>query len=286
MANKTKNLLKLVLKFTVSGGALYFVFLKIDWDQTRSVLLSADMISLLVATLFFILSKVLSSFRLNLYFKNVGLSLSERFNLRLYWVGMFYNLFLPGGIGGDGYKVYLLNKAYGTKVKPLVQASLLDRISGLVALLILAGIGYLFMDTARLPGWLFYVVLAGLVLGLPTFYFLVARFFSSFTNSFTLSTLYSFGVQLLQVVCAYFILISLAVGDQYIEYQVLFLVSSVVAVFPFTIGGIGARELTFIMGYAYLGIDENVSVAFSLLFFLITAVTSLVGGFLKTSGGD
>jgi glycosyltransferase 2 family protein len=57
----------------------------------------------------------------------------------------------------------------------------------------------------------------------------------------------------------------------------------VVAVFPFTIGGVGARELTFILGYQFLGIDQNVAVAFSLLFFLITAVVSMVGGFLKTS---
>ena len=89
------------------------------------------------------------------------------------------------------------------------------------------------------------------------------------------------GVQVLQVICAFFILLALGVEGQYLEYQVLFLISSVVAVFPFTIGGAGAREVTFILGYTYLGIDENVSIAFSLIFFLITVFTSAFGGFLK-----
>ena len=45
--------------------------------------------------------------------------------------------------------------------------------------------------------------------------------------------------------------------------------------------GVGARELTFILGYQYVGINENVSVAFSLLFFLITAFVSMFGGFFR-----
>lgn len=281
MANKTKNLLKTLLKFLVSGGALYIVFLNIDWVLTRSVLLEANVGWLLLAVILFIFSKVVSSLRLNLYFDNVGLSLTQKHNLRLYWIGMFYNLFLPGGIGGDGYKVYLLNKQYGTKVKPLVQASLLDRISGLVALVVLAGLGYLFVDQSRLPGWILVIDWLGLLVTLPVFYYAINIFFHSFLPSFRRSTLYSFGVQLLQVASAYFILISLGVDGLYLEYQVLFLISSVVAVFPFTIGGVGARELTFIMGSDLLGIDQNIAVAFSLLFFFITAVVSLAGVFMK-----
>ena len=281
MGSKTKNVLKTILKFVISGGALYIVFRNIDWQQTKELLLSAHWGYLTIATAFFVGSKMQSSYRLNVFFKDIGLSLSERYNLRLYWVGMFYNLFLPGGIGGDGYKVYLLNKQYGTKIQLLIQATLLDRISGLVALVMLAGVCYLFPDTSLLPGWINTVDWIGLVLTLPVFYLIIKRFFPPHVRSFSRTTTYSFSVQLLQVFCAYWILMALGVEGQYLEYQILFLVSSVVAVFPFTIGGVGARELTFILGYQYLGIDENTSVAFSFLFFLITAVVSLIGGFLK-----
>ncbi len=284
MAGRAGSLLKMLLKFIVSGGALYLVIQHIDWEQTKEVFLSTHVGWLVLATGFFILSKIISSCRLNLYFDNIGLQLRELFNLRLYWIGMFYNLFLPGGIGGDGYKVYLLNKKFGTKAKLLIQASLLDRISGLVALMVLAGTGYLFVDQELLPWWLLYMDWLGLLITLPVFYLTIKRLFVSFLPSFYSSTFYSFSVQCLQVVCAYFILVSLGVEDKYLEYQVLFLISSVVAVFPFTVGGVGARELTFILGCQYLGINENVAVAFSLLFFLITALVSLAGGFLDSKG--
>ncbi|MCP4457948.1 MAG: flippase-like domain-containing protein [Cytophagales bacterium] len=280
MESKTKNFLKTVLKFVVSGGALYIVFRNIDWDETRLILLSVNIEWLITACLFFIASKVVSSYRLNIYFKVIDLAISQRYNLRLYWVGMFYNLFLPGGIGGDGFKVYLLNKKFETKVKSLIQASLLDRVSGLAALLFLAGIGYFFINS-ELPDWVYYANAIALFLLIPIYSFVINRFFNVFHSSFWVTNFYSIGVQWLQVLSAYFILLSLGVSDLYLEYLVLFLISSVVAVFPFTIGGVGARELTFILGYQYVGIDENVAVAFSLLFFLITAFVSMFGGFVK-----
>jgi uncharacterized membrane protein YbhN (UPF0104 family) len=267
--SKTKNILKVILKFVVSGTALYIVFRNIDWEQTKAVMLSVKWFWLVIAALFFIASKIVSAFRLNIYFQNIGLQLSRLYNLRLYWIGMFYNLFLPGGIGGDGFKVYLLNKQYDTGIKPLIQATLLDRVSGMMSLIFLAGMGYLFMDHSLMPAWVYYADLVGLFIMIPLYSFIIGKFF------------YSLTVQLMQVVSAYFILRALGVQDHYLAYQVLFLVSSVVAVFPFTIGGVGARELTFILGYQYVGIDENVAVAFSLIFFLITAISSMAGGFMR-----
>ncbi len=277
-----KRYLKTFLKFIVSGVALYIVFQNIDWQETKRIFLSTNLFFIFVATVFFVLSKVASAFRLNHYFRNIELYISTNYNLRLYLIGMFYNLFLPGGIGGDGYKVYLLNKQFGTGIKPLVSATLLDRISGLVALVFLAGGGYLIVPQ-YFPYIFFWLVIAGMVILYPIYYWVIKKLFVAFKKSFHSTNQYSIIVQGLQIVCAYFILISLGVEDKYVEYQVLFLISSVVAVFPFTIGGVGARELTFILGYQYLQIDQNVAVAFSFLFFFITAVVSLFGGFITTS---
>jgi len=94
----------------------------------------------------------------------------------------------------------------------------------------------------------------------------------SFITSF-----YSLLVQLSQLVCAYFILLGLGINQHIAAYLFVFLVSSIVAVLPLTIGGVGARELVFILSHDHMGIDENSAVAFSLLFFLITAFTSLSG---------
>ena len=128
-----KNQLKTALKLLLTGLALYLVFRKIDTGQLFQLTKSIHWFWLIPAVVLFILSKVATAIRLNRYFENIGIHLSERQNWKLYLIGMFYNLFLPGGIGGDGYKVYLLNKEFRTPVKKLVQAALLDRLGGLVA---------------------------------------------------------------------------------------------------------------------------------------------------------
>src|SRR5690606_5113832 len=218
-------------------------------------------------------SKVATAIRLNLYFKNIGLNISERQNWRLYLIGMFYNLFLPGGIGGDGYKIYLLNKHYQTPVKSLVQASILDRLGGMVAIvfLLLALILPVNLDlpfAAQIPLELLVGALALLVF--LAYWLLQKLLFKAFLASFWKANSWSMAGQLAQLVCAWFILKSLGVTDNFLAYQLVFLLSSIVAVLPLTIGGVGARELVFVYAHTFVGIDEATAVAFSLIFFVIT----------------
>jgi len=277
-----KGLLKFVLKASLSTLAIYVVIQKIDLVETQKIIFQTSLGWLLLAFLMFNISKIISSIRLNSFFQAIGLLLSGWYNLRLYYIGMFYNLFLPGGIGGDGYKVYLLHKTYNTSVKQLVAASLLDRISGLFALVFLALAMGMFLDLSVFGNGISGILIALLIISYPMYYIVVKYVFKSFLKSFHISNLYSFGVQTFQLICAFFIFKSLGVQGLYLEYLTLFLISSVVAVLPFTIGGVGARELVFIFGANYFMIDKNTAVAFSILFFLITALSSFSGLFLKT----
>lgn len=277
-----KKRIKLLLKIILTGAALYLVFNKIDTRTTWQVIQSAHIGWLALAWIFFIVSKVFSAFRLNRYFQDIGLNLPQIKNLKLYAIGMFYNLFLPGGIGGDGYKVYLLNKIHKAPVKKLIHCVLLDRGNGLAVLLWLMFCLMLFLDLEwEYPISLFWLGLLAMV-ALPFgFYLVMYLFFRSFMSSIPASTGYSFLNQVLQLFSAYFILAALEVQQQFITYLFVFLVSSTVSVLPLTIGGVGARELVFVYAHDLVGIDRNVAVAFSLLFFLITVLTSLSGIFFK-----
>ena len=281
MGSRTKKLLTTSAKFVITGLALYFVFSKIDWQQVSGLVVSANPFYLLLATLLFISSKVISAFRLQLFFRNIGLSISHKYNLKLAWMGMFYNLFLPGGIGGDGYKVYLLNKQYGTKVKMLIQASLIDRVSGLVSLLILVGFGFLLLDLSDLPEWIRYADIGCLLLVIPVFFYGSKLLFAPFTSVALKSLIWSIGVQLAQVMSAFLILAAMGISANQVAYSVLFLISSFVSILPFTIGGLGSREFTFLIGYQYFGVEESYSIALSLLFTLVTAIVSFGGVFMK-----
>jgi hypothetical protein len=283
VAEKSKTFskgLKTAAKLGLTGLALYLVFRKIDTAQLLAIVNTIQWLWLVPAVLLFTLSKIFTAFRLNQYFRNISLYISERLNLRLYSIGMFYNLFLPGGIGGDGYKIYLLNKQYNTAVKKLVQAALLDRLGGLVAIVfllfgffLLVDIQFDFLETDVWNGFM----IGGLVLTIPGFWLIQKFFFSDFLPSFWSANAWSFAGQIAQLICAWFILRSLGITENILAYQLVFLLSSIVAVLPLTIGGVGARELVFVYAHTNAGIDEASAVAFSLIFFLITAAVSLLG---------
>jgi len=275
-----KKSLKLTLKIATTLLLLWFVFSKINLAQLQTTLQKANLFWLAIAFIAFNLSKIISAIRLNYYFTNLDIHLSQVQNLKLYYLGMFYNLFLPGGIGGDGYKVYLLHKHYGTKVKSLISATLLDRISGVVALGFLAALLFLFSAFASINDYLNLLALIFAILILPIYILLHHKFFTLFNASLAITTLLALVVQLLQLLSALAIVYAIGALET-LEYLTIFLISSVVAVLPLTIGGVGAREFTFLYAFELIALDPNGGVLFSILFFIITAFSSLIGVFCR-----
>ncbi len=276
-----KKILKITLKIILTATALYIVFLKVNIEQIKEIFAHINILYLFLAFIFFNLSKVLSSIRLNIYFRHIGVKISEIYALKLYYIGMFYNLFLPGGIGGDGYKIYLLKKSHDIRVSRLITATLLDRLSGLIPLLFFAGILFIFSDFYYKYIWLDWLAIVGVVTVFPIFYLVNLYLFRGYIEVFFSTTFLGALVQLLQLISALFIVYAIGYEDNLIIFLTLFLISSVVAVLPISIGGVGVRELTFLYGLSMLNIDASGGVAFSLLFFLITAFSSFIGLFLK-----
>jgi uncharacterized membrane protein YbhN (UPF0104 family) len=280
---KLKSGLKLSLKIILSAAAIYWVFRQLDIDEVLALIGRSNFLWLILAFLAFNLSKILSAERLLILFNCLDLKLDRLLNIKLYYVGMFYNLFLPGGVGGDGYKVYYLKKRSEAKTKLLLAAVLLDRISGAA---LLAGIALgiaIFSD--RLYQFesfnLRILYAAGAILTVPSLLILIRFVFPSFKKVGLQISIWSVGVQLAQLVCAYSILTALGVDEHFNLYFVLFLVSSIAAMLPISIGGIGLRELVFLYASEILPIDSASAVALALMFFIITATSSLLGVFIK-----
>jgi glycosyltransferase 2 family protein len=271
---KLPGYIKAILKIALSVAALWYVFTKIDFQEVTLIFRNVNYVWLVAAMLFFALSKVFSSFRLNLFFRNINAGLTEASNLRLYLLGMYYNLFLPGGIGGDGYKIFLLNRKYHAKAKKLFWAVLLDRVNGVLALFVLAMILALLIPIPLIYKYF----AAGLIpVSIITYYAGIHWFFKDFKTSLNKTNLYSLAVQVAQLISAWFILYANNNQDQTLSYLFLFLISSIVATLPITIGGIGSREITFLFGAELMQLDIHQSIALSLLFYVITALVSLFG---------
>ena len=275
MANRRKSFIT-ILKIAISAILIYFIFTKVYFSEVVLVLRKSDPVDLVLALVLFILSKVISAYRLNLYFHKLGVYLTQKSNLKLYALGMFYNLFLPGGIGGDAYKGYLIKKKFGVKTKKVVSVLLLDRLSGLLLLFVYACLLATFLSNEDLERYKPYILIAAL-LGVVSFWLVHRQFFRDMLSVFWRSFFHSTLVQLAQLASAYFILKALGIEMAIVAYLFIFLLSSIVSVLPLTIGGIGSREVTFFYGATLLGLDQNTSVGISMIFFLITAFVSLFG---------
>jgi len=265
---------KLLLKLAVTILCFWYISTKIDFSEAWHAFTKANWFYLSAALLFFLLSKILSAIRLNIYFKNIGLHLPVEQNLRLYWLGMFYNLFLPGAISGDAYKVVLLHRRYGNPYKKLSAAVLLDRFSGVLALgVILALYGVVVLKSLFLQ--LFFA--AGALAAIAIFYLAVKKLFPYFIPGFWSTFSWGLGVQVSQVVCIYLILYSIGLAPQP-EWIFIFLLSAVVSILPISLGGgLGTREVVFAEGARYFGLNPQLGIVVSLLFYLLTVLGSMWG---------
>jgi uncharacterized membrane protein YbhN (UPF0104 family) len=272
--SKPGKIVKLLLKIIVTCVCLWYVSRKINLDEVGTALKNADWLYLFIALAAFILSKILSAIRLNIYFKNIGIYLGQWENIRLYWLGMFYNLFLPGSISGDAYKIVILAKRHVIPYKKTTSAVLLDRFSGLL------GLGIVLCAYAMIAlreTWLIFTIFGGTMAGIAALYLVIRKWFRDFLPGFWQTLFWGVAVQVAQVIAIYLIMHALHMPLHHNEYILLFLISSMVAVLPLTIGGLGARELVFLEGSRYFGLLRDTSVLISLLFYFITLVTSAWG---------
>ena len=264
------------LKVLISAVLVYFIVTKINVSEIKEILVKSNPLYLFLATILFIISKGIAAVRLNLYFHQLKIPLTDKSNFKLYLLGMFYNLFLPGGIGGDAYKGYVLKKTFEVPTKKIVSVLVLDRLGGLLLLFIYACGLLACIELKVLNGYQWLFILA-IPLSITVFWLLNKRFFGYVLPIFWKTILFSGVVQLSQLISIWFILMALHIELNQISYLIIFLISSIVAVIPLTLGGIGSREVTFFYGAKLLGLDQNISVGVSVLFFLITAIVSLFG---------
>lgn len=273
--SKLSKYVKLLLKIGVTIVCFWYISKKIDFDAAKDAFLKANWAWLLLAVLLLMLSKLFSAFRLNIYFRNIDLHLPEWRNIKLYWLGMFYNLFLPGSISGDAYKVVLLKRKYESSYKKTSAAVLLDRFSGLLALgLIMSVYGVIVLENKLYDA----VLILGSAIAIIALYLVVRFYFKDFLPGFWPTFIWGLIVQLTQVICVYCILLSLHLPIDQPQWIFIFLIAAVVAVFPVSLGGgLGTREVVFVEGAKYFHLNSQIALVISLLFYLSTVIASIWG---------
>jgi uncharacterized membrane protein YbhN (UPF0104 family) len=267
-----KQKIKLLIKILFILSAFFIIINKIDINKLKEIKLIYPSF-LFLAFIVFNLSQIISALRIHIYLKNIKVTPTFKTQLMLYYLGMFYNILLPGGIGGDAYKAYRFQKNFEVGYKKIIKALLIDRISGLFAIFVIISILTFF---SNFKIFLIYTTLL-LIISPFALYFIHKYFFVEFKKSFFKTFIFSLIIQSLQLIAFILILLAFNVKTNLIDYGILFLVSSIVSVIPISIGGVGLRELTFLYAAKYFHINAEVGILAAFLFFIITLISSSIG---------
>jgi uncharacterized membrane protein YbhN (UPF0104 family) len=268
------SITKVVLKFAVTSVLLYFVFRKVPLEKVKLRLIHANYWWMFAALISFFASMVLSSWRLSSFFKSIKLKLDPRFNFRLYLLGLFYNFLLPGGIGGDGYKIYLLNKTYKLPAKKVFWAIMFDRLSGLWAIgLIIVALIFLIPQIDLHIGIPLSIFIGGSVI----YYFVAYKFFKEYTHYFWQAHLKAVAVQGLQLLAIVFVMFGQDFTGKYSPYLLSFLISALATIIPISIGGAGIRETVFLQLTKVFPMDESLATFLPGSFYIISLIVALLG---------
>ncbi len=229
---------------------------------------------MLAALLCVLASMVVSSWRLLSFFRSIGLKLNGKYNLRLYFLGLFYNFLLPGGIGGDGYKMYLINKTYKTPLKKLFWAVMFDRLSGLWAIgLITVALIFLIPQIdvhISIPLGIF-------AAGSAVYYFVAYKFFKEYTRYFFEAHAKALLLQSLQLTAIVCVLLGQDFSGKFSPYLLSFLISALAAIIPITAGGAGAREAIFTKLADVFPMDKGLAVFLPASFYILSLIVALLG---------
>ncbi|MBY0450516.1 MAG: flippase-like domain-containing protein [Cyanobacteria bacterium] len=303
MSQTANNSWKTVLKVVLSLTVLAWIFHQAGLEKTLQSLKEANLWYVPVGVLIYLSSQVVSSYRWQFLSHALGFRLGLRTMYEFYLIGMFFNLCIPGAIGGDVIRMVYLAKECGRKKREAFLTILAERGVGLAALLILTCIICFTAAANPLPITArasVIVLTAGLLLGTLSLRWLPidrwevkfpklalinqARVFWTDSDLLLRSIGISFCNHVVMIILH--MLIAKAMGIQVpLLYMVcVYGIVSLVSVLPIFFGGLGLREGAYQLLLAKIGIAPHVGLAFGLYWFLIILITSGVGGLVLIKG--
>ncbi|WP_170296041.1 lysylphosphatidylglycerol synthase transmembrane domain-containing protein [Azospirillum brasilense] len=287
------------LKVAVTAGILFVVAKQVDLAALGKSFASVDPGLLAVAMLHLLLIPVLGGVRWKLILEAMG----QRFRVgaltRVFWVGMLFNQILPSSSGGDAVRVWMIWRA-GSNLGTAVNSTLLERGSMVLTLVAMAvAVQPLFVQRVDLGGaqWIMPGLLAAGLLGLALLVpatRLLVRFRVSrpaqvllgmandarrvFLSRRVLPLLATCLLTHLNLsVAAWWIGQSLGLPLAFVDYLVFIPIITILTILPISIGGWGVREGLTVALLATVDVPEHDALAFSVLFGLSMAASSLPG---------
>jgi len=300
---------RLLAKVLVSAGLLAFLFSKISVSQLFTLVRELDAGYMTAAVVLFLASNIIGGYQWHALLRSSGVRIPLHRTIRVYFVGLFFNNFLPASIGGDAVKVYDVSRI-GSNVFQVVAVTMLDRIIGIFSLCLLAAVSvlallkYRSMDTM----WPYLVVFIACMIPAAGLYIVkplgrsirwvvrlllppswgtrgsrILGYLGEFRSKKTLILglmLLSVVIQTMRVVTHVLVALALGVRIDPVVGGLFFVfvpLLSLAMIPPVTINGLGIREGLGIVLFASAGIGKTDAFAIEFLTYAVSIVISLLG---------
>lgn len=290
-----------VIKICVSVGLLALLIYVLDFQESLAALKQIDVAYLIVAFLLFQVTLVIRAFRWRALLRAVSVDVPYHRLLYLYYVGTFFNTFLPSGFGGDAIKMFELGR-YSQRASESVGTVLVDRVAGLAVLcamglvvlpfaypllprdavlllLVASGGGVLatwLLFQKRLANWLLSLMPGAIRQKLEGLY---EAIHTCGTGAIWRAMLISVLFNVILFTVNYFLALSLDVHLSYVYFVAFMPVLSLSMLIP-SVGALGTREGAYVLTFGSAGVSEPIAFAMSLGFYVVNVLTGIIGAAL------
>ncbi len=309
MSNKDSKVtwIKGLISLTLMSWLLY----SLEVENVLVVLINIDLRWLAVASVWIVIAMVVSNVKWRLLLRVMGINLPWSYTWNSYWVGIFFNNFLPSSIGGDAMRIHLVGRETGD----LGGASASVVVERILATGGLAGLGLSAVPFIKLQNSIVNLLFVVLILSSvalvsliisPRFSKLLAaiipvkndktkQFFDKFSDCgrkvkeqpkvLLKVAIWSAAFQFCVVMVNYYIFRALQMEPiSLLEAVYLIPAASVAAMIPISINGYGVRENAYVLLLSLLNVSKVSAVTASLLFAFSVSILSFYGGWVWFKG--
>lgn len=300
------------LKILLSFALFAFVIVKVSPGNVWATIRSANPDLLAAAAALFLFSSLLGSWLWATLLRAQGVAIPYRKAASYYFVGLFFNNFLPSNIGGDIARISDARK-HADRVGSVFSATLMDRMIGVLAIGFVAVVASVAaLDRFRLYaiyGVVFMIFLLSLGLFLSVFQRRLLKAvewpfraigarsvaaaigrlmddlhgYRSKTGALAVAFLASTVVQVSRIYVHYLVGLSLGVRIAAGYYFLFVPVLAALVSLPISLNGLGVREGAAVVLFHMAGLTREQSFTIPFLTYLVSVFISLLGGLIFVS---
>lgn len=302
---------RVLVKVFISMALLAYLVYSYDLSDLWQKLTEVNVTFILLSLAMVIFGVFVSTLKWSLLLGPLGLQASFIHLLRVYYIGCFFNLFMPGSVGGDLIRITLFGKQTGRLMRSGISV-LVERFFGILSLWFVAMLSFLFIHNSIVEpvirSILIIISIMTVILLLVVWFFDVSKNVLLFMLKYfrglnwekvtvnieqsiellrllmtnRLLLLKTFALSILFQIMAVSVNVTIATGvgldiEWYLFFIIVPIVTTVIMV-PFSFQGIGLREWSYVALFGMFGIAQSEILAVSILVFSLVIINSLIGG--------